>query len=249
MGTRNKAAVETAIAELREALLAEISNLRAEVAMLREKLEAAEMQNTSLEPTPAQAADALSSTNRTTNYADVVKAVKSALSEENVKKDVVINLPENKADLADVNVLCQKTDVSVKPSSFTRIGKRQTQSPSQSNRPRPLKMSFPTPFDARTFMAKLEAYKKDARENDPFLKVRCRPCRSPEEQARHAVYSKEARKLNEAAKANGIETESYSLRKNGDIWKFAKTSDHWKRVPEWVFKPTASDSMSENAAR
>ena len=70
------------------------------------------------------------------------------------EKDVVINLPENKRDTDDVNDLCHK--VAVKPSPSTRIGKP------EKDRPRPLKASFPTPFDARTFMAKLKAYKRDA---------------------------------------------------------------------------------------
>ena len=61
----------------------------------------------------------------------------------------------------------------------------------------------------------------------------------------YAAHAKEVYALNEAAKSTGTRTESYSIRKNGDVWKFEKRNDGWKRVADWVFTPSAS----ENEAR
>ena len=229
------AAVRSLIQEHTKSLVDEIISLKAEVASLRASLDAVQRpqdhQDQPLETTASKQ-----------TFSNVVKAsVQSALRDECVKKDVVMNLPENKRDIDDVNDLCHKTQVAVKPSSITRIGK-----PGK-DRPRPLKASFPTPFDARAFMAKLEAYKRDADIGDTLKKVRCRPCRTQDEQVRFSALAKEVHQLNEAVKSRGnAPTESYSLRHNGDIWKFVKRDDGWKREQDWVFVPSSS---SENKAR
>ena len=44
-------------------------------------------------------------------------------------------------------------------------------------------------------------------------------------------------KLNESAKSNGLD-ESYSIRHNGEVWKFTKTADGWKRALNWTFIPS-----------
>jgi hypothetical protein len=240
--TLHKTEHSTALIEKQtKTLMDEISSLRTEVASLRALLDAAQRDHV----------DNLSGHQvRTPSFSDVVKAsVQFALREECVKNDLVLNLPDNKRDIDDMNDLCQKARVAVKPSSVTRIGKP------GGNRLRPMKASFPTPFDARAFMAKLEAYKKelkDARTGDTLTKVRCRPCRTREEQARYSAVAKEVHQLNTAAKARGNEpTESYSLRHNGEVWKFVKQDDGWKRITDWVFVPRTpeNDSTPENDAR
>lgn len=216
------AAIRSLIEEHTKTLVDEITSLKAEVASLRASLDAVQRPTPTGSPGPASR-DNCSASKQT--FSNVVKAsVQSALRDECVKKDVVINLPENKRDIDDVNDLCHKTQVTVKPSSITRIGK-----PGK-DRSRPLRASFPTPFDARAFMAKLDAYKKDADVGDALKQIRCRPCRTHEEQVRFSAMAKEVYQLNEGVKSRGnAPTESYSLRHNGDIWKFVKRDDRWKR--------------------
>ena len=172
-------------------------------------------------------------------WADIVKAsVKSALRDQSTKAEVVMHLPENDHDSEDVAALCEKTSIAVRPSTVIRIGKL------RANKPRPLKAIFPTKFDARTFISKIEALKTESGTDDAIRKIRCRPCRTPEEQKRYAALAKEVHTLNESAKNSG--TESYSIRQNGEVWKFEKRGDGWKRVTDWVF--TSSSSSSENGA-
>jgi anthranilate/para-aminobenzoate synthase component I len=246
------AAVESLIQEQTKSLTAEIASLRTEVETLRASLAAVQnlsnQQTTPTDPSPNKL------------FADVVKAsVQSVLQNEDAKKEVVLNLPENNRDSEDMEELCAKTEIATKPSSITRIGKVNSTTDNASSsatsnrpsRPRPLKATFATSFDARTFMAKFEAYKKGARNGDSLKKVRCRPCRTREEQARHAEHYKEVHEMNEAAKSAGLE--SYSLRNNGEVWKFAKKENgKWKGVSDWTFtpsKPTQPSPPSGNGGR
>ena len=166
------------------------------------------------------------------DFAIVVKeTVKSVFDDESVKKDVIIRIPENKRDKSDVDDLCQKVESQVKPCAITRIGKP------TSERTRPLKASFPTPFDARTFIAKFDACKKDNDPDNSLSGISCRPCRTRDEQARYASARAEVKKLNDDAKTSG--EVSYSLRYNGDVWKFKKSGEKWVRVKEWTYSPPA----------
>jgi len=158
-------------------------------------------------------------------------SVQSALLEESAKKDVVINLPENKRDTADIEDLCQQAKVTVKPTAIARLGKPNP------DRTRPLKVSFPSAFDARTFQSRIDTYKESSTD-EALTKLRCRPCRTREEQAKFSALSKEVKKLNEAAN----EGESFSIRQNGEVWKFIKDNDHWKRAMNWNFSPASSSS-------
>lgn len=229
------AAVQNLISEQTKTLVDEIKNLRTEVATLRASLDA--VQNRPPSPSNPDGNQPV--------LASVVKAsVQSALQEECVKRDVVMNLRENKRDMEDVNDLCQKAQINVKPSSIIRLGKP------KNDRTRPLKASFPTPFDARTFMAKVEAYRKTVGTDETLAKVRCRPCRTREEQTRYAAIREQVHQLNEAAKDGGVE--SYSVRTNGAVWKFVKKNEKWVRDSEWTFTPSTSESTSsasENDAR
>ena len=225
------AAVKTLITEQTKTLVDEIKSLRAEVASLRASLDS--VQDT--RPSPSDPGDGKRS------LAEVVKAsVQSAMQEECVKKDIVLNLVEQKRDLADMDNLCEKAQIVVKPSSITRLGKP------KADHSRPLKASFPTPFDARTFMAKVEAYKKTAGDDNSLTKVKCRPCRTREEQSRYAALRNQVFKLNEMAKSGGAE--SFSLRNNGEVWKFIKKDENWIRDAKWAFTPSISPSENEASA-
>ena len=147
-------------------------------------------------------------------------------------------MPEKKSDDKDVLALCSKMNISTRPSSVVRLGKDEREGP------RPIKVSFPTPFDARIFLSKAEELRND--ENESVKRIRCRPCRSTEEQVRYLKQKEENRKLNENAKANGVhERESFSLRNNGQIWKYVKHDDgKWKRQTDWKQAPSSNEATA-----
>lgn len=173
------------------------------------------------------------------SFVDVVKSsIQSALRDEKAKNDVIINaMPENQSDRDDVNTLCNKVRMVTKPCDVTRLGKP------DKNHPRPIRATFPSQFDARAFLARIEEERK---KNDGSLpSIRVRPCRTRDEQAKHAKVSKQVNKMNEDAKKAG-NTESYSIRLNGEVWKFVKTeSGRWERDSDWKFKPSIPDSGNE----
>ncbi|ELT89710.1 hypothetical protein CAPTEDRAFT_193703 [Capitella teleta] len=74
-----------------------------------------------------------------------------------------------------------------------------------------------------------------------------RPCRGSEEQVRYLKQKEETWKLNDNAKKNGVhESESFSLRNNGEIWKYIKHNDgKWKRVAEWKRRPTPQEGQDQ----
>lgn len=220
---RTELASATLLTDNNNALKKEIVSLRAEVADLRVSLNDAQKRTTP----PNQSADPES--NKT--WADAVTAsVKTALRDQSVKNEIVVYVPENEHDMEDINALCQKATVAVKPSAIMRIGRPKV------GRSRPLKASFPTPFDARAFMTKIDAYKAEAEADDAIRKIRCRPCRTSEEQKHYTACAKQVSAMNEAAKAAGVE--SFSIRQNGEVWKFRKEGDSWKRVADWKFTPS-----------
>ncbi|ELT95795.1 hypothetical protein CAPTEDRAFT_210712 [Capitella teleta] len=134
-----------------------------------------------------------------------------------------MQLPEKKNDNKDLSALCSKICISVRPTAVTRLGKKDA-----AKLARPMKVTFSSPFDARTFMAWVGECKKT--DDDNVKGIRCRPCRSPEDQARHVALSVQVHKLNETARATENET-SYSLRSNGEVWKFTKNANgKWKRA-------------------
>ncbi|ELT96319.1 hypothetical protein CAPTEDRAFT_189893 [Capitella teleta] len=156
--------------------------------------------------------------------------LKTAMRDEKSKSEVVMQLPE-KNDNDDLSTLCSKICISVRPTAVTRLGKKEA-----AKLPRPMKVTFNSPFDARTFLARVSECKKT--DDDDVKGIRCRPCRSPEDQARHVALSAQVHKLNETARATENET-SYSLRSNGEVWKFTKDANgKWKRATEWIFTPS-----------
>ena len=189
---------------------------------------------------PKGITDAAGSKSDTFSLTDVVSSsVRLALRDEKSKNEVIIaKMPEKKRDAKDVESLCENISFSVKPTAVTRMGKEP-----KNDRPRPVKVTFPTPFDARAFLAKVGETKKEEDCNETVTTIRCRPCRSQEEQNRHAKLRAQVRKLNQHATDLGLEEESYSLRQNGEIWKFTKTeTGRWKRVTEWTYQPPSQEA-------
>lgn len=211
-----------------------IKDLRTEVDSLKSEL--AEVKALTKFPSPTPSTDM---NDAPRDFASVVKeTVRSVFKDESVKKDVIIHIPENKQDDTDVNELCQKVQVKVKPCAITRIGKPAT------DKKRPLKASFPSPFDARAFMAKFDACKKENNADPSLAHISCRPCRTRDEQARYTSARAGVTKLNGDAKSAGILHESYSLRSNGEVWKFVKCSDKWTRAKDWTFPDPSTSKTS-----
>ena len=177
------------------------------------------------------------------SWTQVVKSsVRSALQDEQSKSEIVLlQMPEKKSDSKDLQALCSKLKISVRPSAVVRLGNDAKKGP------RPMKVTFSTPFDARIFLTKAVELKND--EDDCIKKIRCRPCRSRDEQTRYLKLKAETRKLNEKARADGVhETESFSLRTSGQIWKYARSADgSWKRVTEWESTLSPDNAVNEKS--
>ena len=231
------ASVTALINEQTTTLIKEIESLRGEVVSLKKELAAVKEQST-LHQSVLQQNSSDKVIKSKWNLADVVKSsVQSALGDEKTKNDVIISaMPENKKDQEDVEVLCNRVQAVTKPCAVTRLGKPKA----NSDHPRLIKATFPSQFDARTFLARVDEKQKNGDQN--ISKIRARPGRTRDEQARHFILSKRVYQMNQEAKEAEL-NESYSLRRNGEVWKFAKTdSGQWKKVPDWFFTPDASDS-------
>jgi hypothetical protein len=124
-----------------------------------------------------------------------------------VKSEVVNKMLENKQDQKDVENVCERMQFPARPTSILRLGKE------TAKLPRPLKITFPSPFDARAFLAKVDAVKKEG--DEELKRLNCRPCRTSEEQTRFLKLKADVTKLNDESSA----TESFSLRNNGNVWK------------------------------
>jgi hypothetical protein len=179
-------------------------------------------------------------------FNDVVRqSDTSALNDERHESDVVIGrAPESGDDNIFIASICEKMGFNTKPSTTHRLGK-----PTAGNsNPRLLKVTFPTSFDARSFMAAFEAKRMDKDLNLPA--IRLRSGKSKEELEVFRKSAKLAYNLNaEAKKAGRQHSESFSLRDNGDIWKFATNENGaWKRVTGWSPPPQPRQSTTTSTA-
>jgi hypothetical protein len=87
------------------------------------------------------------------------RSLKSVMNDEKTRSEVVISqIPENKRDVKDIEELCAAVQITVRPTAVSRLGNDTTK------RPRPVKLTFPTPFDARTFLAKADAARKEGKD-------------------------------------------------------------------------------------
>lgn len=168
----------------------------------------------------------------TVSFAEVVRnTVKSALYDKAIplhgttNEVIVSNLKEDNNDSDVISNLCDKINFLSKPSRLQRIGKQVV------DKHRLLKISFDTPFDARTFIARFNQEKSSTTNNIPNIRVR--PSKSAEDRK---VFNKSyqiASKMNQVAK-NENANYSFSVRDNGEIWKFNKTeNDKWIRASDW----------------
>ena len=221
----NLAAVKELFEEHTKALKNEINELKKEVASLREELSKKDADATH-PPLPTSKKD----------FSDVVRtSVESVLQQEQARSDVIIvNFKDDKKDTESVGNLCEEIGCPSIPVATHRLGQE------RADKPRLLKATFHTPFDARAFNAKVDEAKKSGNISQP--RIRCRPGRTKEEQVKFSTLAAAAYKLNTKAKEDKL-NESYSLRPNGMIWKFSKNErDQWRRVADWEYKPENANS-------
>ena len=216
------AAVKTLIEGQTTILMTEIQTLKDEVAALKTELAAVKPPEQSTQKNNPAAEKII--------ICDAVKAsMNAALEEEKIKKEVVIlQLPEKNMDANDVSELCEN----VKPEGLMRLGKV------NKDRPRPLKVTFPTSFDARAFISKIE----QARESNPEgFKIYCRPGRTREQQA----LSTKIYQMNKKAKRG----ESYSVMKNGDVLKHKQEdAGKWVRVTDWTLSSISQENETGSSS-
>lgn len=162
------------------------------------------------------------------SFSDVLRqTVKNAFHEEKIKCDIIISkLPESTNETNFMSELCSKMNFAARPTNSHRLGKK-------GNRPRLVKVSFPTAFDARTFTSGYDQFRRENRDDQVYGGLRIRPSRTKDEQAVFTKSSDIAHRLNTEAREKNL-PESYSVRDNGSIWKFTKSSDGaWKRNRDW----------------
>lgn len=218
------ATVNALILEHHGELMNVIKELRNEVASL--KTEIASMKSQKDTGPPASYADAVM-----TSMETIVKSsVETVLYEEKTRNDViVIGLPENtntddSNDNDELAKLCTTIECKTKPVDVVRLGKK-----GKSNRPRLLKLTFPSSFDARAFRSKFSECSKST--SSPFKSLKCRPGRTKAEQMKQKKLSDLAYDLNK--KSN--DTTSFSVRESGELWKFIKNSSgKWTRDSDWI---------------
>lgn len=165
-----------------------------------------------------------SNNNASASFADVVRnSVQSTLRDEQIKSQIIISKVDEKANATQfLTNLCEKMSFTTEKSTdIERIGRK------SSDRNRLLKVSFQTPFDARSFKARFDELK---RENDTDLpNIRVRPSKTKKERELFSKNSQLAHKLNEEAKRDNSAF-SFSLRDDGHIWKFVQQEDgKWKK--------------------
>lgn len=213
------------IKEATQGLEDEIKLLRSEVMQLKEQL------NQSVEEVKetmsVDAADraSFSETVVASKYSDVIKkSVQTVLQEDKLKSELILSKVDEKEHAQEfIAQLCEKINYHKKPVDIKRLGKK------TEDRNRVIKLTLPTPFEARTFTARY-MQEKD-REDVPNIRIR--PCRSTEEQK---VFTKSNSKVyamnKKASEAN--RKESFSLRPNGEIWRFYENdAGSWVRDRSW----------------
>lgn len=216
--------------ELQTKTLSSVAELKAEIAELK----------TAMSSPRDEALTPAAQTNAPPTFADVIrKTLESSAENEQCKHELILSKAEETGDDGKfVSELCTKLDFMPKPREFTRIGKKIPA------RHRLLKISFPSHFDARKFKSSFEEIKKNDSADDVALpNLRIRFNRTKEEHAAFKKNSDIAFKLNQGAKTKK-ENCSFSVRDNGELWKFQKEDGgKWRRVKEWSHDEV---SQSEN---
>ena len=150
----------------------------------------------------------------------------TALREDRTKCDVIISgAPEASSDTRFVSDLCQTMNFDIQPRNPQRLGK-------VGDRPRLLKATFPSPFDARTFIARYDQHRREKTDNLPTIRIRSN--KTKDKRVAFSRGSKIAFALNKKANEDGL-PESYSLRDDGSVWKYVKSDNgKWRRERDWV---------------
>lgn len=224
-------AVKTLIEEQTRILMIEIQTLKHEVTELKKELATVK--------TPVQSTPMNNPATEKT-FADVVRdTVKSTIHEEQLKSELIIgNVDDNGKDTDFMAELCDKMDC-LKPVELKRLGNKST------NKKRLIKASFPTAFDARAFKAKYAQIKRNTDVVMPSIRVR--QSRSKEEQAKLTTVIKLAQHLNKTAKEANA-NHSFSVRDNGEIWKYAKDDEgKWSRDADWVAPEENDETESDES--
>ena len=174
------------------------------------------------------------------SFSEVLQqSVTTALREERVHCDVIVaKAPESANDAQFINDVCTKMSFPTCPRDTMRLGKK------SEGRPRLLKVTFPSAFDASSFMARYDQAERTKTEGLPSLRLR--PSMSREERPAFAKSSKLVFDLNTKAKNDAL-PESYSLRNDGSVWRFCKTHDgKWRRDRSW--RPEPEEPKNESSA-
>ena len=162
----------------------------------------------------------------TSSFADVVRStVESTMNDAKAKNEVILTGVKEGDDQQFLGDLCNKMNVSSTTYDQMRIGRKNDE------RNRLLKLTFPTNFDARKFMAKFDQLKSEKAE---LPNIRMRLGKTKQERDAYIKSKIAAKKLNdESTDANC----SFSLRDNGSIWKYVKGDDgKWKRDQGWSYQ-------------
>lgn len=219
-------ALKPLIEEATSGLKEEITMLRSEVAQLKEQLnQGIEEVKGSVASDAAERAP-FSETVTAAKYCDAIKrSVQTALQEDKMKSELIVSgVDENEEVQNFITQLCDKIQIVKKPVDAKRLGRK------KDDRNRVIKVTFPSPFDARTF----EARYFQEKDRDDVSNIRIRPCRSKEEQKIYAERRSKVFQLNKGAREANL-NESHSLRPSGDIWKFFKNENgKWVRDRDWA---------------
>ena len=139
-------------------VMKELKLFRSQVTDLQAKLDELTQRNPSDHSNDASAErpDAVHELpSHSSSLADIVRtSVKSEIDDENVRREVIMSsVPEEGKDADFIHVLCNQMNFDQRPKAVQRLGRRSSGS---ANRSRPMKVSFDTEFDARTFRSWFE---------------------------------------------------------------------------------------------
>ena len=146
-------------------------------------------------------------------------------SDESGCEVILSNLKEEGIDHDQVKKLCSEMKFD-HPKDIQRLGKR------ENNPSRLLKLSFNDSFTASAFRSRFEQCRV-SEEDFSFCHIRVRASYPREVRVTMAKSKRTCYELNKRAKEEKL-AESYSVRRDGEIWRFCKALDGgWIRDREW----------------
>ena len=172
-------------------------------------------------------------------YSSVVaSSVRTALRDEKARNDVIISRIKESANCQDtIRSICSKIEYAGLPNDVVRIGRK------KEGRDRPMKVTFATSFDARRFCSRLNEKKGDS---EDISEIRVRLGKTKSELDLYMKNKNIAINLNKEAKEKN-ENVSYSLRDNGEIWKYKKQdNDKWIKEADWAAPEECNQGNGQN---